>query len=62
MQLFLNNGDGAFGPGVTTYMGIDPGKRNLAVGDWNGDGALDLAAANYNGGSVSVFLNRCVAH
>jgi hypothetical protein len=30
--------------------------KALAIGDWNGDGMTDLAAANSNDGTVSVFL------
>jgi hypothetical protein len=35
--------------------------RNLAVGDFNGDGRPDLAVANFNGGSVSVLFNNTAA-
>ncbi len=61
VQVFLGRGNGAFGAGVTTYTGIDTGDRPLIVADLNGDGALDLAAPNYDSGTVSAFLNRCPA-
>jgi hypothetical protein len=40
-------------------IGTDP--RSLAVGDFNGDGRPDLAAANFIGNSVSVLLNTTAA-
>ena len=30
----------------------------MALGDFNGDGALDLATSNFNGGTVSVLFNN----
>src|SRR6266700_2147560 len=36
--------------------GYDP--ASVAVGDFNGDGKLDLAAANYNSKSVAVLLGN----
>jgi len=30
----------------------------VAVGDFNGDGALDLAVANYYSNNVSVLINN----
>src|SRR5260370_1824784 len=36
--------------------GADP--ASVAVGDFNGDGKLDLAAANYNSKSVAVLLGN----
>ena len=61
VQVFEGKGDGTFGSGTNTFTGIDPGDRNLVIADLNGDGSPDLAAPNYDGGSVSVFLNRCPA-
>ena len=40
----LSNGDGTFASPVTSYAGTGPGA--LAVGDFNGDGKLDVAIAN----------------
>jgi hypothetical protein len=40
-------------------LGSDPQGSNpfsVAVGDFNGDGVMDLAVANYNFASVSVLL------
>jgi len=61
LQLFLGKGDGTFSAGVTTYTGTDPGERNLALVDLNPDQAPSLVAPNYDGGSVSIFVNRCAA-
>jgi hypothetical protein len=33
------------------------GSRSVTVGDFNGDGKLDLATANINSGNVSILLN-----
>ena len=58
VAVFFGDGLGGFsshaifnsgGTGVT-------GLTALAVGDFNGDGNLDLAAANYNSGTVGILL------
>jgi hypothetical protein len=52
-------GDGT-GKGFTTTSTFTVGTNpsSVAVGDFNGDGKLDLAAANFSGNSVSVLLNQ----
>lgn len=40
---------------VTGY-GVPPRSGSLAMGDWNGDGDLDLAATNSDAATVDVFL------
>jgi hypothetical protein len=58
----LGNGDGTFRAAQTFFVGSDPGQ--VAVGDFNGDGKLDLATANpqaafQNGnGLVSILLGN----
>ncbi len=42
-SVMLGNGDGTFQPGLT--IGIDAVASHLAVGDFNGDGKSDIAAA-----------------
>jgi hypothetical protein len=63
VTLLLNNGDGTFprpSIGYTTYFaGTNPVA--LVVADLNGDGILDIAAANINGDSVSVLFGHQVA-
>ncbi|HEV2426019.1 MAG TPA: FG-GAP-like repeat-containing protein, partial [Terriglobia bacterium] len=43
-----------FGPASTLSVGAGP--NSVAVGDFNGDGLLDLAISNWLDGTVSVFL------
>ena len=54
--VLLNQGGGNLGPQVSYAVGNDP--DSVAVGDFNGDGKPDLAAANLNDGTVSVLLNQ----
>jgi len=37
---------------------VDSSPYSVTTGDFNGDGKLDLAAANLNGSSVSVLLGK----
>jgi hypothetical protein len=54
VSVLLGNGDGSFQAARTFAAGLGP--RSVAVGDFNGDGHLDLAVANYSGSNVSVLL------
>jgi len=52
VSIFLGHGDGSFGAPVqypTGPMLLSPPYHNVLVGDFNGDGKLDLAAATDNG-------------
>ena len=54
------DGDGTFDVGVSYAAGLS--ALSVAAGDFNGDGQLDLATANYDTvGTVSVLLNTCVS-
>ncbi len=54
LDVLLSNGGAAFAPPVRYQAGPDP--REVALGDLNGDGKLDIAVTNQVGG-VSVLLN-----
>jgi hypothetical protein len=62
VSVLLGNGDGTFGAAHLFTAGLHP--RALAVGDFRGDGILDLAVANegtfpdYRDSSVSVLLGK----
>ena len=51
VSIFLGNGDGTFKPNVD--YGSDGGPGALAVGDFNRDGQIDLAIANFNGNNAT---------
>ena len=46
IQTFKNNGDGTFTPGLIYNLYLAPAVPYLIVGDFNGDGNLDLATDN----------------
>ena len=56
VSVSLGNGDGSFQAAVSYAVGSNPVAATL--GDFNGDGRLDLAAANYNGSNVSILLGN----
>src|SRR5438309_1429738 len=56
VSLLLGRGDGTFQTAVSYAAGAAP--HSVAVGDFNGDGRVDLAVANAGGGNVSVLLGR----
>jgi hypothetical protein len=52
ISVFLSNGNGTFQPAVSHAAGKDP--LSVAVGDFDGDGNLDLAVANKLDNTVSI--------
>ncbi len=58
VSILLNNGDGTFQPQITYPLGGEP--TAIVVGDFAGDGHLDLAVAdsNFPAGEVSVLLGN----
>ena len=56
VQVLLGNGDGAFGTG--TYYASGTNVAKVAVGDFDGDGAPDLATANVNSSNVGILFNN----
>jgi hypothetical protein len=56
VSILISNGNGTFKKHVDYTVGLDP--LSLAVGDFNGDGKLDLVVANYEDNDVSVLLGN----
>ncbi len=60
VSVYRNIGVGgtiSYAPKVDFITGSQPYSVSLA--DYNGDGKLDLAVANYNSATVSIFMNTC---
>ena len=58
VSVLLGNGNGTFGAAINYTVGTTPFQA--AIGDLNGDGRLDLATANWDGGNASILLNATV--
>ncbi|PYJ96746.1 MAG: VCBS repeat-containing protein [Verrucomicrobia bacterium] len=56
VSVLLGNGDGTFRSAVDYGAGSVP--RSVTVGDFNGDGKLDLAVANLYSDNLSVLLGK----
>jgi FG-GAP-like repeat len=54
--IFYGNGDGTFQPAVAAVT-PGPGGQSLVTGDFNRDGAPDLAVSVFGSGQVGVVLN-----
>jgi hypothetical protein len=54
--VLLGTGTGTFGAVTTFSTGTNSYPNDIAIGDINGDGKLDILTANYISGSVGVLL------
>ncbi|MDR3702882.1 MAG: FG-GAP-like repeat-containing protein [Candidatus Sulfopaludibacter sp.] len=58
VTIMLGNGSGGFTPAGGSPYTVDSNPISLALGDFDGDGKVDLAVANYGGNDVSVLLGN----
>jgi hypothetical protein len=59
LSILLGNGDGTFALKSSPSTGsVGTAPQAITVGDFNGDGKLDLAVANNYGNTVNVFLGN----
>jgi hypothetical protein len=56
VSILLGNGDGTFQPQTTFQVGNQP--FGITAADFNGDGHLDIATANYLDGTASVIFGN----
>ncbi|CAF3575076.1 unnamed protein product [Adineta steineri] len=54
--IFLAYGNGTFSSQMTYSTGDGSTPYDVATGDFNNDGQLDIAVANYNGWNIGIFL------
>jgi hypothetical protein len=54
----LGNGDGTFGTPACTALNRIDGNLRFTLGDFNGDGKLDIAGADEVGNEIDVFLGN----
>jgi hypothetical protein len=59
ISIFLGNGDGTFQPGLSFTVGNNP--QAVGVGDFNGDGLLDLAVTNSSDNTISILQQTTFA-
>ncbi len=58
VTILLGNGDGTFNQASGSPIAVGNGADALAVGDFNGDGTLDLAVANYNDATIIILMGN----
>ena len=56
VSVLLGNGDGTLQPAVNYTVGANP--SSVQIGDFNGDGKLDLIVANEASSTLSVLLGN----
>ncbi len=59
VSIRLGNGSGGFTSPALPQVTVGNGPRSVAVGDFNGDGIQDFAAANQTSNNVSIRLGTC---
>ncbi len=57
VAILLGDGTGYFSPAPTPIVTVGSGPYSIAVGDFTGDGILDLAVANSGDNTVSILVN-----
>jgi len=55
VSILLNNGDGSFGTATDYYTGSYP--INITGSDFDSDGDIDLAVANFESDDISILMN-----
>ena len=58
VTLLLGNGSGGFSPASNSPFAVGTGPQFVAIGDFNGDGFLDLAVANETSSNVTILLGN----
>ena len=58
LSVYLGNGKGAFAASKDSPFPAGPSPNDLAVGDFNGDGRMDVAIANHGVKLVTVLLGN----
>ncbi len=56
VTVLLGKGDGTFSAAPASPVAVGSTPRGIAVADFNGDGKLDFAVANFGDNTISVFL------
>lgn len=61
-KVILGKGDGTFGKPISFFNGDHYGPYELAAGDLNHDGKLDIVVTHYDAGNVGVFFGDGTGH
>lgn len=61
VSVLRGTGTGSFSATTSSIVAANNSVSGAAVGDFNGDGRLDIATANYNSASIGVLLQTAAA-